>query len=97
MSRPVGSGGDLHRRKAEWSIVRRTATLGDIVDEPTFAKMLGIRVKLFRHYRHQKDPYGVEFPEPIVRPEARKPVWLRSEAEDFERSFRGARNAKRKR
>lgn len=90
--------GDLHERRAEWSLVRKTATLGDVVDEATFIKMLGgMPVKTFRHYHSEGEAFGVPFPKPIARPQGQKPIWLTAEAEKFTRAFKGAINARRRR
>lgn len=96
MSRPVGSGKNLHERRAEWGLVRRTALLGDVVDEATFIAMLGVPLKTFRHYHSQGEVYGIKFPIAIARPDGTKPIWLKAEAENFQRTFMGARTARRK-
>ena len=96
MARPVGSGGNLHERRAEWSLVRKTAALGDVVDEATFIAMLGVTKRAFRQYSSDGAAFGVPFPTPIARPEGSKPIWLRDEAEKFQRTFYGARNARRR-
>lgn len=88
---------DRNERRAEWSLVRKTATLGDVVDEATFVKMLGVTQRSFRHYSSSGEAFGVEFPKPITRPQGQKPIWLTAEAEKFARSFKGAINARRRR
>lgn len=74
-------------RNAEWLIFRRTALLGDLVDEDGFVAMLRTSRKDFRNRRASGNTYGVEVPEPIYRTEGLKPMWIRREAEDFALKF----------
>lgn len=88
---------DSEDRRAEWSMVRRTALLGDVVDEVGFARMCGVSRKFLRNKRTSSGEwFGIEIPTPIARPEKLKPVWLKSEAEDFARKFKAARALRRK-
>lgn len=96
MSRPQGTNPNLRERIAEWSLVRRTATLGDVVDEATFIAMLNVPTKTFRHYATERQAFGIPFPQPIARPDGIKPIWLKKEAEAFRDRFKGARAARRK-
>jgi hypothetical protein len=78
-------------------MVRRTALLGDVVDEVGFARMCGVSKKHLRNHRTTKGSWlGIEIPAPIARPENQKPVWLKSEAEDFATKLKAARAARRK-
>ncbi|OPZ65619.1 MAG: hypothetical protein BWY85_00440 [Firmicutes bacterium ADurb.Bin506] len=82
-------------RRAEWSLIRRSALLGDVVDEDTFAVMAGVRRKQLRNKRTSTGEwFGVEIPAPIARPENSKPLFLKSEAETFVRAFKAARKAR---
>ena len=87
---------DLHARRSEWSLVRRTATLGDVVDEATFVKMLGVPLKTFRWYHTDGEGLGIPFPKAIARPQGMKPIWLKSEADEFITKYRGASRARRR-
>lgn len=79
-------------RRAEWSLIRRTALLGDVVDEVTFARMCGVRMKTLRTKRTTTGEwYGIEIPVPIARPETNKPIWLKSEVAAFATKFKAAR------
>ncbi len=82
-------------RRAEWGLVRRSALLGDVVDEDTFAVMAGVKRKQLRTKRTTTGEwYGVEIPIPIARPENSKPLFLKSEVETFVTQFRAARKAR---
>lgn len=57
--------------------------------------MCGVNKKTLRTRRTSTGEwYGVVFPEPIARPENSKPLWLKSEAEDFAVKFKAARKAR---
>ncbi len=88
---------DSDERRAEWGLVRRTALLGDVVDEITFAKMCGMSKKNLRTHRTTTGfLYGLQFPIPIARPEKSKAIWLKSEAEDFATKVKAVRAARGK-
>lgn len=98
MSRPKGkTTNPLHERRAEWLLVRETATLGDVVDEAAFVVMLKVNRKTFRTQRSIGHWYGIEIPKPIYRPEGTKPIWLKVEAENFARLFYAKRLTREKR
>ena len=87
-----GQQGD---RRAEWSLIRRSALLGDVVDEHTFAAMAGVSRKHLRTKRTTTGEWlGVEIPIPIARPENSKPLFLKSEVETFVTQFKAARRTR---
>lgn len=76
-------------RNAEWLLVRKTAALGDLVDEAAFMELCGTEsIGQFRQWARLRGVHGVEFPVPIFRPDGHKPVWLKSEAEKFAREYK---------
>ena len=87
----------IDARQAEWEIARQTGTLGDIIEAQEIIARLGIKATTLRWWRSRQTPYGLDFPTPIYRPENQKPIWLRSEFEEFERKLKAAKAVKRKR
>lgn len=84
-------------RRAEWSMVRKTALLGDVVDEDTFADMCGVIKKSLRNRRTSHGHwYNIEIPSPIARPDGMKPIFLKSEASLFAAKFKAARAARKR-
>lgn len=86
----------LRERFAEWALVRRTETLGDVVDEAQFLSMMpGVSQKSLRNWRCDGIVHGILLPDPIFRPDGLKPIWLKREAEKFAREYKAVRNARR--
>lgn len=84
--------GSAEKRTAEWLLFRKTAALGDLVDEATFMKMCGTEAKgTFRKWSRLRGVYGIEFPVPVFRPDGQKGVWIREEAEKFARAYKAKR------
>ena len=89
--------GKHENRNAEWLLVRRTAALGDLVDEPAFMEMCGVTsVNTFRQWKRLRGVHGIEFPVPIFRPEGTKSIWLKSEAQKFAREYKAKKATRRK-
>lgn len=79
----------IENRNPEWNLVRRTASLGDLVDEVTFMEMCGVTSKhTFRQWAVRRGVMGIEFPMPIFRPDNRKGIWLKEEAKSFARQYK---------
>jgi len=89
--------GKPETRNAEWLLVRRTAALGDLVDEPTFMEMCGITsIATLRSWGRRRGVYGIDFPVPIFRPDGRRPIWLKSEAQKFAREYKAKKATRSK-
>ena len=80
-------------RIPEWLLVRKTGSLGDLVEQVDFAKMAGVTVSTVKFWRSSGGAYGLDTPTPVFVPEVGKPVWLRSEVEEFVRRYKAIRAA----
>lgn len=89
--------GKPETRNAEWLLVRKTAALGDLVDETMFMEMCGCTsLTMFRNWSRLRGVHGVAFPVPIFRPDGMKPIWLKSEATKFAREYKAKKATRSK-
>lgn len=77
-------------------MLRRTGTLNDIMDEAAFAHLCNVTTDTIRQWKKRGGVYGIEFPEPIYRPDGHKAVWMRSEIEAFARAYKAKKSTRRK-
>jgi hypothetical protein len=84
-------------RIGDWLIARGTLSLGDIITADEIVQRLGIKPMTLRWWRSRGGPYGLDFPDPVYRPESTRGIWLRAEVEEFERKYKAAKAVKRKR
>lgn len=88
--------GKPETRNAEWLMVRKTAALGDLVDEAGFMEMCGCTsITTFRNWVRLRGVHGIEFPVPIFRPDGNKAIWLKSEADRFAREYKAKKATRR--
>ena len=88
------------RYREDWPLLRRTLRLDDLVDTAMMADMIGISERSLK--AHMKDMRGRPnfakmLPTPVVQAEYRKPLFLRTEAEEFARRWDGVRQFRMRR
>lgn len=88
------------RYREDWPLLRQTLHLDDLVDSVQMAQMIGVSdLALRNHINTTVEGRNLRHfaPVPVVRAESRKPMWLRSEAEEFARRWDGVRQFRSRR
>lgn len=80
-------------RVSEWLMIRKTGSLNDLVEQSDFARMAGVTVSTVKFWRSAGGAYGLDVPVPVFIPEKGKPLWLRSEVEEFTRKYKAVKAA----
>lgn len=81
-------------RNLEWLMIRKSATLGDLIDAEEVAIRCGVKRQYVHKWANKGIVYEIEVPEPIFKPKQGKPLWLRREMEPFIKKFNARSNVK---